>query len=58
MRLAFGEKLGGAAEYVLIPALALAASLALFGIFVALFGVNPLDLYQYMCLGAFGSWFS
>jgi simple sugar transport system permease protein len=58
MRLAFGEKLGGAAEYVLIPAFALAASLALFGIFVALFGVNPLDLYQYMCLGAFGSWFS
>jgi ABC-type uncharacterized transport system permease subunit len=58
MRLAFGEKLGGAAEYVLTPALALAASLALFGSFVALFGVNPLDLYQYMYLGAFGSWFS
>ena len=55
---AFRPKLGGAAEYVVIPALALLASLVLFGIFVALFGQNPLDLYFYMYQGAFGTWFS
>jgi len=54
----FGRKFGGAAEYVVIPALALAASLILFGIFVALFGKNPIDLYFYMYQGAFGTWFS
>ncbi len=41
---AYGQKIGGAAEYIVIPALALAGSLVLFGIFVALFGKNPLDL--------------
>ena len=54
----FTAKIGGAAEYVVIPAGALLASLALFGIFVALFGKNPLDLYFYMYQGAFGTWFS
>ena len=54
----YGRKIGGAAEYVIIPALALAASLVLFGIFVGLFGKNPLDLYFYMYQGAFGTWFS
>jgi simple sugar transport system permease protein len=54
---AFG-RLFRASEYVLIPALAVALSLVLFGIFVALSGKNPLDLYFYMYQGAFGSWFS
>ena len=54
----FGRKIGGAAEYIVIPALALAGSLVLFGIFVTLFGKNPLDLYFYMYQGAFGTWFS
>ena len=54
----FTAKIGGAAEYVVIPAGALLASLVLFGIFVALFGKNPLDLYFYMYQGAFGTWFS
>ncbi|HYA04566.1 MAG TPA: ABC transporter permease [Xanthobacteraceae bacterium] len=58
MREAVGLKIGGAAEYVVIPALALTASLGLFGLFVALFGKNPLDLYFYMYQGAFGTWFS
>jgi ABC-type uncharacterized transport system permease subunit len=57
MRVALG-RVFGAAEYVLIPALALAISLALFGVFVAFFGKNSLDLYYYMYQGAFGSWFS
>src|SRR6266852_4802286 len=52
------RRLGGAAEYVVIPALALAASLAAFGIFIALFGKDPADLYFYMYQGAFGTWFS
>ena len=34
------------------------AALVAFGIFVALFGKNPLDLYFYMYQGAFGTWFS
>ena len=53
-----GRKVGGVAEYVVIPLLAVAASLVLFGVFVALFGKNPLDLYFYMYQGAFGTWFS
>ena len=40
------------------PSLALVAALVAFGIFVALFGKNPLDLYFYMYQGAFGTWFS
>ena len=54
----FGQKFGAVAEYIVIPALALLASLVLFGIFVALSGMNPLDLYFYMYQGAFGTWFS
>jgi general nucleoside transport system permease protein len=52
------DRLGGAAEYVVIPALALAASLLLFGGFVALSGKSPIDLYFLMYQGAFGTWFS
>src|SRR5208282_96061 len=54
----YGRKFAGAAEYIVIPVLALAGSLVLFGIFVALFGKDPLDLYFYMYQGAFGTWFS
>jgi ABC-type uncharacterized transport system permease subunit len=52
------DRLAGAAESLLVPLLALAGALLLFGLFVACFGVNPLDLYRYMYQGAFGSWFS
>ena len=51
----FGRKFGAWAEYIVIPALALLASLILFGIFVTLFGKNPLDLYFFMYQGAFGT---
>jgi general nucleoside transport system permease protein len=54
----YRQRFGEAAEYVVIPALALIAALAMFGIFVALFGKSPLDLYFYMYQGAFGTWFS
>jgi general nucleoside transport system permease protein len=54
----FLQRHGASIEYILIPGAALAAALAVFGIFVALFGKNPLDLYFYMYQGAFGTWFS
>ena len=52
------EGIGRAAEAVLIPLGALVVSLLLFGVFVAFGGVNPLDVYDYMLLGSFGTWFS
>jgi general nucleoside transport system permease protein len=54
----FLQRHGGSIEYILIPGAALAGALVIFGIFVALFGKNPLDLYFYMYQGAFGTWFS
>jgi ABC-type uncharacterized transport system permease subunit len=52
------DRFGGAAEALLVPALAVLGSLVLFGIFVALFGKSPIDLYFYIYQGAFGTWFS
>jgi general nucleoside transport system permease protein len=57
MRL-IGKRFGGAAEYVVIPVFALAAALVVFGAFVAVFQIDPLELYVDMFNGAFGSWFS
>ena len=53
-----GDRFAGAAEVFVIPALALVAALIVFGAFVGLFGVNPLELYAYMYQGAFGTFFS
>ena len=55
---ALGGNPRGAAEALTIPAAALAVSLILFGIFVALAGADPLSVYQTIYLGAFGGWFS
>lgn len=55
---AFGGRLGRLATAVTIPAGAIIVSLLLFGVFVALVGVNPLDVYASIYRGAFGSWFS
>jgi general nucleoside transport system permease protein len=55
---ALGRRIAGGAEAILVPALALVASLAVFGLFVAVDGVDPLDTYNLMYVGAFGSWFS
>jgi hypothetical protein len=44
----FLQRYGATIEYILIPGAALVGALAVFGIFVALFGKNPLDLYFYM----------
>src|SRR4249919_1482041 len=54
----FLQRYGVTIEYILIPGAALAGALVVFGMFVALFGKNPLDLYFYMYQGAFGTWFS
>jgi general nucleoside transport system permease protein len=54
----FLQRHGATIEYILIPGAALAGALVVFGIFVALFGKNPLDLYFYMYYGAFGTAFS
>src|SRR6202161_2421572 len=54
----FLQRYGTSIEYILIPGAALVAALAVFGLFVFLFGKNPLDLYFYMYQGAFGTWFS
>jgi simple sugar transport system permease protein len=52
------RRLREGAEAALVPLLAILASLVIFGVFVALAGVNPLDVYGLMYTGAFGSWFS
>jgi general nucleoside transport system permease protein len=49
---------GTAVEAALVPLGALVASLLLFGVFVAVAGVNPLAVYGYMAQGSVGSWFS
>src|ERR1700691_4169716 len=54
----FLQRYGVTIEYILIPGAALVGALGVFGVFVALFGKNPLDLYFYMYQGAFGTWFS
>jgi ABC-type uncharacterized transport system permease subunit len=45
-------------ESALVPCGAFAAALALFGIFIALTGRNPLAVYHEMFRGSFGTWFS
>ena len=56
--MAIARRLASAAEYILVPALALLCSLVLFGAFVGVSGRSPIDLYFYMYQGAFGTWFS
>ncbi|MGH6915220.1 MAG: hypothetical protein ACREH3_16140, partial [Geminicoccales bacterium] len=45
-------------EAAAISAAALVIGLLLFGVFVALFGHDPLAVYRTLYIGAFGSWFS
>ena len=53
-----GESLRRAGDALAVPVGALLAAAMLFGIFVALAGANPLDVYSLMYTGAFGSAFS
>ena len=52
------DRLRRAGEALAIPALAVAASMVLFGLFIAFAGTSPVDLYALMYKGAFGTWFS
>ena len=45
-------------EAVLIPILALIAGLAAFGVFLGLVGKSPVEFYQLVYRGGFGTWFS
>jgi simple sugar transport system permease protein len=45
-------------ENIFIPLSAIGVSLVLFGLFVALAGVSPWDVYEAIYRGAFGSWFA
>src|SRR5262245_10372190 len=47
-----------AAEALVIPIAALAAAMAVFGLFVAALGHNPLEIYSLIYQGAFASAFS
>ncbi len=50
MRSALGE--------FILPTLAIAAALLLFGLFVAVAGVDPVEVWKLLFKGAFGDWFS
>jgi ABC-type uncharacterized transport system permease subunit len=55
-----GALMRGAAalDGLVVPGSAVLVSVLLFGGFIALSGVNPLDMYEQMFRGAFGTWFS
>src|SRR5262245_27653903 len=46
------------AEGIVIPLCAIIAGLGLFSIFIAVVGKSPIDLFELMWRGGFGSWFS
>lgn len=58
MRIVAKRTTGGPVEVLLVPLIAIAASALLFAGFVALAGVDPLEVYALMYKGAFGTWFS
>ena len=43
---------------IALPMLAIAAALGVFGVFVSLDGVSPVDVWVLLFKGAFGDWFS
>lgn len=51
-------RLGAFLDSLVVPAAAVLTSLVLFGIFVSFSGANPLEVYEKMYKGAFGTWFS
>lgn len=48
----------GPGEAAAVSGIALAASVALFGVFLTLSGVNPLGVFESIYRGAFASWFA
>ena len=56
--LARAGRLGRAAEALVIPVGALAAAMLVFGVFMAVLGQNPLEVYALIYKGGFASAFS
>ena len=54
----FGVRVRRSSEYILVPLFALAVSAALFSAFLLLVGKSPLDFYQLVWRGGFGTAFS
>jgi simple sugar transport system permease protein len=51
-------RLGALLDGLVVPTSAVLLSAALFGAFVGLAGASPVEVYEQMYRGAFGSWFS
>src|SRR5688572_27260578 len=51
-------RLGALLDGLVVPSAAVLVSALLFGAFVALAGADPLEVYEQMYRGAFGTWFS
>lgn len=51
-------KLGSFLDALIVPSSAILVSVVLFGAFVGLAGANPIEVYETMYRGAFGTWFS
>ncbi len=51
-------RLGAFLDGLVVPTASMLVSVVLFGGFVALAGANPLEVYEQMYRGAFGTWFS
>jgi simple sugar transport system permease protein len=56
--MANAERILSALEALILPVLALAVSMVLFGVFVKLAGADPLEVFALMYKGAFGTSFS
>jgi simple sugar transport system permease protein len=52
------DKVAPALEALIVPLLAVLASLCLFGVFMVSVGTNPLEVYALLYKGGFGTWFS
>jgi ABC-type uncharacterized transport system permease subunit len=57
-RRALLQRLGAFLDGLVVPAAAGLVSVVLFGGFVGLAGANPIEVYEQMYRGAFGTWFS
>jgi simple sugar transport system permease protein len=53
-----GAAVASTVEALAIPVGALIVSMVLFGVFMAIVGQHPIEVYQSIYKGAFGSWFS
>ena len=51
-------RLGALLDRLVVPTAAVLVSALLFGAFVALAGADPIEVYEQMYRGAFGTWFS